>query len=144
MSQVMDTSLFVINETSLERILVNARAGKRTTVNATIMQNQLVWVYNARRLWGTYATALALALICGAVGLVCMLNNDDIRDLAFSDIVRATRNAELDSIFGGEIGADARNKVVLQYNTQKGDGTVSGGFVVLKSCKERSSFENMA
>ncbi|KAK0454219.1 uncharacterized protein EV420DRAFT_1555814 [Desarmillaria tabescens] len=133
-SDVISTGIFVINETAttftprdddvkkaLEQILVNVTialisAGVETTeVNATVTQDYLVWVYDARRLWMTYATALALTFVCGAIGLACIVKNGEVRDLAFLDIVRATRNVELDSVFGENT---VENATELQYRVE--------------------------
>ena len=134
-------NLFVLNETAatfsprsediktaLEQILVNSTVAlissspETTTVNASVAQNQLVWVYDARRLWVTYIIALTSALFCGAIGLVCMMKNGEIRDLSFSDIAEATRNAELDNVFKEGSDEEAKKLSVLQYGVQSSDG----------------------
>ncbi len=148
-SDIMSTGIFVINETAttfsprdddvktaLEQILVNATislisSGTETTeVDATVGQDHLVWAYDMRRLWMTYTTALGLTLVCGAIGLACIVQNGEVRDLAFLDIVRATRNAELDGVFGEN---DAENAAVLRYKVQSQDKQESGGFVLVQS-----------
>ncbi len=148
-SDIMSTGIFVINETAatfssrdddvktaLEQILVNATialisAGTETTeVNATVTPDYLVWVYDVRRLWMAYATALALSFICGGIGLACIVKNGEVRDLAFLDIVRATRNVELNVVFGEN---DAGNAAVLQYMVERKDEQHFGGFVLVKS-----------
>ncbi len=74
---------------ALEQILVNATValitywGQTTTVDASVVQDQLVWVYHIQRLWIVYATALAVTAACGAVGLACILKNGEDRDLTF-------------------------------------------------------------
>ncbi|PBK61410.1 hypothetical protein ARMSODRAFT_1064875 [Armillaria solidipes] len=148
-SDIMSTGIFVINETvatfsprdddvktALEQILVNATialisSGTETTeVNATVMQDYLVWVYDARKLWMTYTIALVLTFVCGAVGLACIVKNGEVRDLAFLEIVRATRNVELDGVFGEN---DTGNTAVLQYMVERKDEQNLRGFVLVKS-----------
>ncbi|KAK0194746.1 hypothetical protein F5146DRAFT_1132127 [Armillaria mellea] len=146
-------NLFSLNETAgtftpksanissaLEQILVNVTValitywGETTMVDASVAQDQLVWVYHVQRLWITYATALAVTAVCGAVGLVCILKNGEDRDLAFWDIVRATRNSELDAVVGGEKGGDVRKDTMLQYTVQGRDveANTSGVFVLAR------------
>ncbi len=75
-------------------------------VDASVPQDQLVWVYHIQRLWFVYATALAVTAACGVVGLACILKNGEDSDLTFWDIVRATRNSELDAVVEGEKRGD--------------------------------------
>lgn len=137
---LVSSNLFSLNETAgtlttnsvnvtnaLEQILVNVTIalitywGQTTTVDASVAQDQLVWVYHVQRLWIIYATALALTMACGAVGLACILKNGEDRDLTFWDIVRVTRNSELDAIVEGEKCGDARKDTMLQYAVQGRD-----------------------
>ncbi|KAK0431396.1 hypothetical protein EV421DRAFT_1927770 [Armillaria borealis] len=93
--------------------------------------DQLVWVYDIQRLWIIYATALAVAAACGAVGLACVLKNGEDRDLTFWEIVRATRNSELDAVVEGEKHGDAGKDTMLQYAVQgqDSDASTSGVFI---------------
>ncbi|SJL15168.1 uncharacterized protein ARMOST_18653 [Armillaria ostoyae] len=146
-------NLFSVNETAgtftpnsknvssaLEQILVNITValitywGQTTMVNASVAQDQLVWVYDIQRLWIVYATALAVTAACGAVGLACVLKNGEDRDLTFWDIVRATRNSELDAVVDGEKYGDAGNDTMLQYAVQGRDleANTSGVFVLAR------------
>ncbi|PBK65001.1 hypothetical protein ARMSODRAFT_1022706 [Armillaria solidipes] len=144
-------NLFSLNETAgtftpnsknvssaLEQILVNATValithwGETTMVNASVAQDQLVWVYDIQRLLIVYATALAVTAACGAVGFACILKNGEDRDLAFWDIVRATRNSELDAVVEGEKRGDAGTATMLQYIVQERDlkANTSGVFIL--------------
>ncbi len=143
-------NLFSLNETvgtftpnsknvssALEQILVNLTValithwGQTTMVDASVVQDQLVWVYHIQRLWIVYVTALAVTAACGAVGLACILKNGEDRDLTFWDIVRATRNSELDDVVEGEKHGDVGKATMLQYTVQEGDleSNTSGVFV---------------
>ncbi len=73
--------------------------GEMTLVEASVAQDQLVWVYQSPRLWIPYGVTLVCTAVCGAAGLVCMVKNNDVRDLGFSAITKATRNEDLDDIF---------------------------------------------
>ncbi|KAK0505466.1 hypothetical protein EDD18DRAFT_1326541 [Armillaria luteobubalina] len=122
---LISNNLFSLNETAgtfnpnsddvisaLEQILVNATVAliaslrHNTRVDASVAQDQLVWVYDVGRLWIIYSTALAVTAACGAVGLACILKNGEDSDLTFWDIVRATRNSELDVVVEGEKSGD--------------------------------------
>ncbi|KAK0193426.1 hypothetical protein F5146DRAFT_381653 [Armillaria mellea] len=78
----------------------------------------------------TYATALGLTLACGAIGLACIAKDREVRDLTFLEIVRVTRNVELDGIFGKNTVEDAAE---LQYRVERRDEQRSGWFVLVKS-----------
>ncbi|KAK0184143.1 hypothetical protein F5146DRAFT_1145786 [Armillaria mellea] len=146
--------LFSLNETAgtftpnsenvlgaLEQILVNTTVamitsmGHITLVNASVVQDKLIWVYHGQRLWIIYATALALTATSGAITLVCMLKNGGESDLTFWDIVRATRSSELDTVVEGEKLGDVGKDTMLQYEPVKEMGTdrnASGVFVLAK------------
>ncbi|PBK87921.1 hypothetical protein ARMGADRAFT_1034521 [Armillaria gallica] len=109
----------------LEKLLVNitvtliTSSTDTTAVNASVSQNELVWVYDAQRLWTIYGIALACIAVSGAVGLACILKDGDDESFSFLDILRATRNQELDDLFETDIDRDARNHSVLQYGAPK-------------------------
>ncbi|PBK65037.1 hypothetical protein ARMSODRAFT_961594 [Armillaria solidipes] len=153
-------NLFSLNETAgtftpnsqnvssaLEQILVNVTValithwGQTSVVDASVAQDQLVWVYHIQRLWIVYATALAVTAACGAVGLACILKNGEDRDLTFWDIVRATRNSELDAVVEGEKRGDAGNDTMLQYAVQGRDLEVntSGVFILARPRRKGSN-----
>ncbi len=133
--------------TALEQILVNATValitywGQTTMVDASVIQDQLVWVYHIQRLWIIYATALAVTVACGAVGIACMLENGEVRDLAFWDIVRATRNSQLDVVVDGGEGGDVGESAMLQYAVHGKDLEVntSGVFVLARPRRKGSN-----
>ncbi|KAK0462303.1 uncharacterized protein EV420DRAFT_1761573 [Desarmillaria tabescens] len=158
-TNLMTSNLFSINETArtftpnienvtgaLEQILVNVTValitymGHTAVVNASVAQDQLIWVYHSQRLWIIYGTALILTAVCGVVGLVCMLKDGEDRDLTFWDIVRATRNSELDAVVEAENGAHTGKDTMLQYAVQgkDSDANTSGVFVLARSCHEES------
>ncbi|PBK65014.1 hypothetical protein ARMSODRAFT_1053323 [Armillaria solidipes] len=158
------TNLFSLNETAgtftpnsenvssaLEQILVNATVAlithwdQTTMVDASVAQDQLVWVYHVQRLWIIYATALAVTAACGAVGLVCILKNGEDSDLTFWDIVRATRNSELDAVVEGEKRGYAGESTMLQYAIQGRDleANTSGVFVLARPHHKRSRSMDM-
>ncbi|KAK0431390.1 hypothetical protein EV421DRAFT_2024551 [Armillaria borealis] len=159
-SNVISTNLFSVNESAgtftpnrenmssaLEQILVNVTValitsmGHTTMANASVVQDQLVWVYHGQRLWIIYATALAVTATCGAIGVACMLKDGEGNDLAFWDIVRATRNSELDAVVEGDKRGDAGKDTMLQYAAQgkDSDTNTSGVFVLARSPHEESS-----
>ncbi|KAK0431400.1 hypothetical protein EV421DRAFT_2024556 [Armillaria borealis] len=116
--------------------------GHTTLVNASVVQDQLVWVYHGQRLWIIYATALGLTATCGGIALVCMLKNGGESDLTFWDIVRATRSSDLDTVVEGERLGDAGKDTMLQYEAVKGmdaDRNASGVFVLARPRHEGSS-----
>ncbi|PBK65007.1 hypothetical protein ARMSODRAFT_1087652 [Armillaria solidipes] len=133
--------------TALEQILVNLTValithwGQTTMVDASVAQDQLVWVYHIQRLWIIYATALAVAAACGAVGLACVLKNGEDSDLTFWDIVRATRNSELDAVVEGEKRGDAGKATMLQYTVQERDleTNTSGVFILARPRRKGSN-----
>ncbi|KAK0454680.1 hypothetical protein EV421DRAFT_1729832 [Armillaria borealis] len=134
-TEVMMTDLFSLNDTArtfsentvdikgtLERMLVNATvalirlAGDTTTVDAAVARDLFVWVYDAHRLWITYSiTALGMTFVCGVLGLVCIMRNGEAGDVSFLDIAKATRNTELDDVFGEWVDEDTRDRSILQY-----------------------------
>ncbi|PBK64987.1 hypothetical protein ARMSODRAFT_978674 [Armillaria solidipes] len=147
------TSLFLINQTvrtftpnsenvsrALEQILVNVMVamitsmGHTTMVNASMAQDELIWVYHVQRLWIIYATALAVTAVCGAVRLACILKNGEDSNLTFWDIVWATRNSELDVVEREKLG-DAVKETMLQYAVQGRDSDMntSGVFALTRS-----------
>ncbi len=153
-------NLFSLNETvgtltpnggnvssALEQILVNLTValithwGQTTKVVASVAQDQLVWVYHIQRLWIVYATALAVTAACGAVGFACILKNGEDRDLTFWDIVRATRNSELDAVMEGEKRGDAGKATMLQYTVQERDleANTSGVFILARPRRKGSN-----
>ncbi|PBK64997.1 hypothetical protein ARMSODRAFT_1022702 [Armillaria solidipes] len=163
-TNLMSSNLFSVNETArtfapncenvssaLEQILVNATValitsmGHTTMANASVAQDQLVWVYHGQRLWIIYATALASTATCGAVALACMLRDGEESDLTFWDIVQATRNSELDALVERKKCGDAGNDTVLQYAVQgkDSDPNTSGVFVLARSRHEESSWMDM-
>ncbi|KAK0505450.1 hypothetical protein EDD18DRAFT_1129500 [Armillaria luteobubalina] len=154
------SNVFLVNETAgtftpksenisstLEQILVNVTValitywGQPTEVSASVAQDQLVWVYHIQSLWITYATALAVTAACGAVGLACILENGEDSDLTFWDIVRATRNSELDVVVEGERSGDTGKDTILQYTGQGMDpeANTSGVFVLAMHCPTGSN-----
>ncbi|PBK74226.1 hypothetical protein ARMSODRAFT_971477 [Armillaria solidipes] len=138
-TEVMMTDLFSLNDTArtfsentvnikgaLERMLVNATvalislAGDTTTVDAAVARDLFVWVYDAHRLWITYSiTALGMTFVCGVLGLVCIMRNGEAGDVSFSDIAKATRNTELDDVFGEWVDEDTRDRSILQYGIRR-------------------------
>ncbi len=138
-TSILASNLFTLNEYTeqfssstrdikgeLEKLLVNftvaliASSTDTTAVNASVSQNQLVWVYDAQRLWTIYGIALACTAVSGAVGLACILKDGDDESFSFLDILRATRNQELDDLFETDIDGDARNHSALRYGAPKG------------------------
>ncbi|KAK0240997.1 hypothetical protein EDD85DRAFT_934124 [Armillaria nabsnona] len=153
-------NLFSLNETAgtftpnnknvsgaLEQILVNLTValithwGQTTMVDASVAQDQLVWVYDIQRLWIVYATALAVTVACGAVGFACILKNGEDSDLTFWDILRATRNSELDAVVEGEKRGDAGGSTMLQYAVQGKDleANTSGVFILARPHRKGSN-----
>ncbi|PBK65005.1 hypothetical protein ARMSODRAFT_1022709 [Armillaria solidipes] len=153
-------NLFSLNETAgtftpnsqnvssaLEQILVNLTValitywGQTTMVDASVAQDQLVWVYHIQRLWIIYVTALAVTAACGAVGFACILKNGEDSDLTFWDIVRATRNSELDAVVDGEKCGDAGESTMLQYAVQGKDleANTSGVFILTRPRRKGSN-----
>ncbi|SJL15175.1 uncharacterized protein ARMOST_18661 [Armillaria ostoyae] len=153
-------NLFSLNETTgtltpnsqnvssaLEQILVNLTVAmithwdQTTMVNASVVQDQLVWVYHIQRLWIIYATALAVTAACGAVGFACILKNGEDRDLTFWDIVQATRNSELDAVVDGEKRRDVGESTMLQYAVQGRDleANTSGVFILARPPRKGSN-----
>ncbi|PBK95079.1 hypothetical protein ARMGADRAFT_1144773 [Armillaria gallica] len=152
-SNLASNNLFSLNETvgtftpnnrnvssALEQILVNVTVAlithwaQTTVVDASVAQDQLVWVYNIQRLWIVYVTALAVTAACGAVGLACILKNGEDSNLTFWDIVRATRNSELDAVVEGEKRGDAGGSTMLQYAVEGRDleANTSGVFILAR------------
>ncbi|KAK0432423.1 hypothetical protein EV421DRAFT_1910929 [Armillaria borealis] len=149
---LVSSNLFSINDSAvtfapssgnvssaLEQILLNATVaiiaswGDTTIVTASVVQDQLVWVYHEQRLWIIYATALGLTAVCGAVGVACILKDGNDRDLTFWDIVRVTRNPELDAIIEGEKSGNVIKDTMLQYDAVQGqdsNANTSGIFVL--------------
>ncbi len=159
-SNLATNNVFSMNETAgmftsnsenvgraLEKILVNVTValithwGQMTMVDASVAQDQLVWVYHVHRLWIVYATALAVTAACGAVGLACILKNGEDRDLAFWDIVLVTRNSELDAVVEGEKRGDAGKATMLQYTVQGRDleANPSGVFILARPRRKGSN-----
>ncbi|PBK95103.1 hypothetical protein ARMGADRAFT_1077859 [Armillaria gallica] len=103
-------------------------------VDASVAQDQLVWIYDIQRLWIIYATALVVTVTCGAVGLACILKNGEDRDLTFWNIVWATRNLELDVVVEGEKCGDVGKAIMLQYTVKERDLEVntSGVFILAR------------
>ncbi len=151
---LISNNLFSLNETAgtftpnsdnvisaLEQILVNATValiaslGHKTMVEASVVQDQLVWVYHIERLWIIYSTVLAVTAAYGAVGLACMLKNREESDLRFWDIFRAMRNSELDIVVDGEKHEDTEENAMLQYAAQGMglEANISGVFVLARS-----------
>ncbi|KAK0431398.1 hypothetical protein EV421DRAFT_1743149 [Armillaria borealis] len=130
-------NLFSLNETA-GTFIPNSQ-----NVSSALEQilDQLVWVYHVQRLWIIYATALAVTAACGAVGLACILKNGEDRDLTFWDIVRATRNSELDAIVDGEKCGDAGESTMLQYAVQGRDleANTSGVFILARPRRKGSN-----
>ncbi|KAK0207471.1 hypothetical protein IW262DRAFT_1419737 [Armillaria fumosa] len=137
--------------TALEQILVNVTValisslGHTTTVNASVVQDGLVWVYHVQRLWIVYITALVVTTACGAVGLVCILKDGEEHDVTFWDIVRATRNSELDVLVEGGKRGGGRKDTMLRYAVQGKDSDMntSGVFVLARSLHKGSSWMEM-
>ncbi|KAK0241018.1 hypothetical protein EDD85DRAFT_948112 [Armillaria nabsnona] len=157
---VATNNLFSLNETAgtftpnsknvssaLEQILVNVTVALIThwdqtiMVDASVAQDQLVWVYHIQRLWIIYATALAVTAACGAVGFACILKNGEDGDLTFWDIVRATRNSELDAVVEGDKRGDVGKATMLQYAVQERDldANTSGVFILARPRRKGSN-----
>ncbi|KAK0203290.1 hypothetical protein DFS33DRAFT_977932 [Desarmillaria ectypa] len=109
-----------------EEILVNTTIAiiswDTTMVEASVSWDQLVWVYRYHRLWIVYAIALVCTAACGAAGFVCMMKNEEVGDLRFSAIARATRNAYFYCVFRAETDNDAKDKEIFQYQLERKDG----------------------
>ncbi len=140
-TKVLTGTLFSMNESArtfspnpsnmsraLEDVLVNATIAlisserEMTLVEASVAHDQLVWVYQYPRLWIPYAVALVCTAVCGVAGFACMVKNEDVRDLGFSAIAKATRNEALDNVFGAGTDKDVNEDVLLQYRLQRKDG----------------------
>ncbi len=136
---IVTSNLFMLNEYTgqfgsrmgdikdgLQQVLVNftvalmASSTDMTTVHASVSQNQLVWEYDAKRLWTIYGIALAFTAVSGTVGLACISKDRDNESFSFLDILRATRNPELDDLFETGIDGDTRNHSVLEYSASRG------------------------
>ncbi|KAK0481211.1 hypothetical protein EDD18DRAFT_797586 [Armillaria luteobubalina] len=140
-TNVLTSNLFSMNETAktfspnppdmrraLEETLINATIalisseGDTAMVETSVARDQLIWVYHALRLWIPYAVALVCTAVCGAAGLTCIVKNKEVGDLGFSAITRATRNEDLDDVFGAGVDDDENEDAVLQYGQQRKDG----------------------
>ncbi len=161
---LVSSNLFSLNETAgtftpksenvssaLEQILVNVTVAliafmdHTIAVNASVTQDQLVWVYHVQGLWIVYVTALVVTATCGAIALACMLKDGEDSDLTFWDIVRVTRNAELDAVIEGEKRGDTGKDTMLQYTVQREDSgaNASGVFVLARPHQRRSRWMDM-
>ncbi|KAK0505471.1 hypothetical protein EDD18DRAFT_1098830 [Armillaria luteobubalina] len=60
----------------------------------------------------------AVTAACGAIGVTCMLKDGEDRDVTFLDIVRATRNSELDAMVDGQKRVVAGKCAMLQYTVE--------------------------
>lgn len=69
--------------------------------------------------WITYSIALGMSFACGVLGLVCIMRNGEAGDISFSDIAQATRNTELDDVFGEWVDEDTRDRSILQYGIRR-------------------------
>ncbi|PBK91986.1 hypothetical protein ARMGADRAFT_1166138 [Armillaria gallica] len=151
-TKVLTSNLFSMNETArtfspnppdmrraLEETLINATIalisseGDTAMVEASVARDQLVWVYHSLRLWIPYAAALVCTAVCGVAGLTCIVKNKEVGDLGFSAIARATRNDDLDDVFGAGADEDANDDAVLQYGLQRKNG--QGRFRVFELAK---------
>ncbi|KAK0207467.1 hypothetical protein IW262DRAFT_1469412 [Armillaria fumosa] len=146
------TNLFSLNETAgtftpnsenvvdtLEHILVNATValitslGQTTMVNASLVHDQLVWVYHGQRLWVIYSTALAVTGICGAFALACILKDGEDRNSTFHDYICATRNSELDAVAEGR-----RSEEAGEVQERDMEANTSGAFILARSRRKGS------
>ncbi|PBK95086.1 hypothetical protein ARMGADRAFT_1077845 [Armillaria gallica] len=87
----------------------------------------------------------AVTVACGVVGLACILKNGEDSDVTFWDIVRETRNSELDAVVDGEKSGDTGKDTMLQYAAQgkDSDANVSGIFVLARPHQRRSRWMDM-
>ncbi|KAK0432236.1 hypothetical protein EV421DRAFT_1911140 [Armillaria borealis] len=140
-TKVLTSNLFLMNETAwtfspnpsnmscaLEEVMMNMTVALMSSeremmlVEASVAQDRLVWVYQYSRLWIPYGVTLVCMAMCGVAGLACMVKNKDVGDLGFSAIAKATRNKDLDNIFGGGTDEDVNEDALLQYGLQRKDG----------------------
>ncbi len=136
---------------TLEQIIVNVTVtlitywGQTTMVEASVVQDQLVWIYHVQRLWTIYTTGLAVTAACGVVRLACILKNGEDSDMTFWDIVQAMRNSELDAVVEGEKCGDTGKDTMLQYAVQGKDSDVnaSGIFVLARPHQRWSCWMDM-
>ncbi|PBK65004.1 hypothetical protein ARMSODRAFT_1053310 [Armillaria solidipes] len=141
------SNLFSLNETAgtftpnsenvvnaLEQIVLNATValissmGHTTTVNPSVAEDKLVWVYHVQRLW-----IVNSGMWCHRIG---MQNGED-SDLTFWDIGRATRNSELDAVVEGE----KRGNTGVQNTVQEMDleANTSGVFILARPRRKGSN-----
>ncbi|KAG7439750.1 uncharacterized protein BT62DRAFT_1036690 [Guyanagaster necrorhizus] len=154
----MSSNVFSVNETArtftrnndnvvsaLEQIPVNVTIAlitamsDATVANASVVQDQLIWVYHSQRLWIIYGTSLALTAACCAIRSPSILQDRQDSDLAFWDIVRETRN--LDAVVEEEKSGKTRGDTLLQYAVQgkNPDTDTSGVFVLTRPHHKGSS-----
>lgn len=92
------TDLFANITLSLMSTSAGFDGSIRTTALAKVVPAASVWVYNRRRLALVYGIALGVAVLCDAVGLVCLYANGEPGSKAFSRIIAATRTPGLEHL----------------------------------------------
>lgn len=73
----------------------------QVTVPALVTTYPAIYVYSRVVLWQIYGTAMAVSVVCLAIGAYMLYRNGAFRDLRFSDVLVATRNPTLDEITNG-------------------------------------------
>ncbi|KAJ7241687.1 hypothetical protein B0H12DRAFT_1236931 [Mycena haematopus] len=76
---------------------VNLATGN-ITVSASVNSQDLVYVYDHKTLILTYSTTFLLLLVMSATGMFCLVNNGEPSSNAFSRLLVASRNPELDVV----------------------------------------------
>ena len=92
----------------------------------TILNDEVLYTYNAFNLIISYAFAIAIALLAGLAGLLAALSNGVIHVNSFSALVATSRNRMLDALFAGQtLGAHPMSAEVLDRKLRFGQ--LNGG-----------------
>ena len=92
----------------------------RTIVATTMTPYSNVWAYDRNRLILVYSVAIAIVIICDAVGFACVVNNDRPSSKAFSRIVAVTRAPGLARL--AEFDRREAGLAKLRYGLVEGEG----------------------
>lgn len=131
-TSIVTTNLFTVNETigawtfkptvanlsqGLSDLLANttvaflSSTSSTTDASAVVTSPDVVWAYDATRLWIIYGIGIGFTLIFGGFGMGCLFVNGSPGSNDFSHLLAATRNPQLDFAVKGENG----EKVLLRY-----------------------------
>jgi hypothetical protein len=93
-----------------------------TSVPVAVYSPQNFYSYNRKNLFAAYMTALVVTIVCITIGLFALWDNGVPQNTSFSNVLRTTRNPDLDNLTTGYcLGSDELTEELSRVRLRFGE-----------------------